>query len=58
MSDYEEDWDELVEEDVEHDPNRFDLGTCLTAPKVRFYTTKQLHGEYPVSLIVASLLIL
>ncbi|TBU44693.1 hypothetical protein BD309DRAFT_957785 [Dichomitus squalens] len=45
MSDYEEDdWDELVEEEVEHDPNRFDLGTCLNAPKVKFYTTKELHG--------------
>ncbi len=50
MSDYDDEWDELEEENEQKDPNVFELGQCLSAPSARSYTTKQLHGEWPLRL--------
>ena len=50
MSEYGDEWDELVEEDEQKDPNVFELGDCLAAPKARSYTTRQLHSEYKIHL--------
>lgn len=57
MSDYDDEWDELVEEDEQKDPNVFQLGDCLAAPNARSYTTKELHGEYPMPLCGSRMLI-
>ncbi|KAM5543199.1 hypothetical protein V8D89_003073 [Ganoderma adspersum] len=44
MSDFDEEWDELEEENPQKDPNVFELGHCLKAPSARSYTTKELHS--------------
>ncbi|PIL34001.1 hypothetical protein GSI_03709 [Ganoderma sinense ZZ0214-1] len=44
MSDHDDEWDELEEENEPKDPNVFELDDCLAAPSARSYTTRELHA--------------